>query len=79
MNLFEKQSSEFASRHIGADETGTGEMLATIGVASLDELIDKTVPAAIRLKKKLDITEPVSEFEYLAELKKIANKNKVFK
>src|SRR5690242_568137 len=79
MSLFEKQSSDFASRHIGPDETETNEMLATIGVASLDELIDKTVPSQIRLQKKLDIAEPVSEFEYLAELKKIANKNKIFK
>lgn len=79
MNFFEKQSSEFASRHIGPDEIETKEMLATIGVASLDELIDKTVPSGIRLQKKLDITEPISEFEYLTELKKIANKNKVFK
>jgi glycine dehydrogenase len=79
MNLFEKQSSEFVSRHIGPDENETKEMLATIGVASLDELIDKTVPVGIRLKKKLDIAEPISEFEYLTELKKIANKNKVFK
>src|SRR5690348_1612391 len=79
MSLFEKQSSDFASRHIGPDETETNEMLATIGVASLDELIDKTVPSQIRLQKKLDIADPISEFEYLTELKKIANKNKVFK
>ena len=79
MNLFEKQSSEFLSRHIGPDETETNEMLATIGVGSLDELIDKTVPTGIRLNKKLDIAQPISEFEYLGELKKIANKNKVFK
>ncbi len=79
MNLFEKQSSEFLSRHIGTDETETNEMLATIGVGSLDELIDKTVPTGIRLNKKLDIAQPISEFEYLGELKKIANKNKVFK
>jgi len=75
MNLFEKQSSEFVSRHIGPDQTETNEMLATIGVASLDELIDKTVPSGIRLQKKLDIAEPISEFEFLTELKKIANKN----
>ncbi len=79
MNLFEKQSAEFAQRHIGPDENETKEMLATIGVGSLDELIDKTVPAGIRLIEKLDIAEPMSESEYLTELKTIANKNKVFK
>src|SRR6185437_10560932 len=76
MNLFEKQSSEFVLRHIGPNDTETSEMLATIGVDSLDELIDKTVPSGIRLQKKLDIAEPISEFEYLSELKKTANKNK---
>ena len=79
MNLFEKQSSEFTLRHIGPDETETKEMLASIGVASVDELIDKTIPLNIRLEKKLAIAEPISEFEYLSELKKIANKNKVFR
>lgn len=79
MNFFEKQSSEFASRHIGPDDTETKEMLATIGVATLDELINKTIPSGIRLKNELDISEPVSEFQFLADLKKIANKNKLFK
>lgn len=79
MNFFEKQSSEFASRHIGPDDTETKEMLATIGVVTLDELINKTIPSGIRLKNELDISEPVSEFQFLADLKKIANKNKLFK
>lgn len=79
MNLFEKQSTDFAVRHIGPDENETKEMLAAIGVGSMDELIDKTVPSNIRLHEKLDVPEPVSEFEYLVELKKIAQKNKVFK
>jgi glycine dehydrogenase len=79
MNLFEKQSAEFASRHIGPDESETAEMVAKIGVGTLDELIDKTIPKGIRLQNKLDIGEPMGEFEYLSELKKIADKNKVFK
>ena len=79
MNLFEKQSSEFSGRHIGPDDNETREMLATIGVDSLEALIDKTVPTGIRLKQKLGIPEPESEFEFLSQLKTIANKNKVFK
>ncbi|HJY21603.1 MAG TPA: hypothetical protein VJ279_01890, partial [Hanamia sp.] len=79
MNLFEKQAAEFTSRHIGPDELETKEMLTVIGVNSLDELVDKTIPSGIRLTKKLNIAEPMSEFEYLAELKNIANKNKTFK
>ena len=79
MNLFEEQQYEFAGRHIGTNEAEKNEMLTTIGINSLDELIDKTVPAAIRLKKSLQLPVAQTEFEYLNELKKIAAKNKVFK
>ncbi len=79
MNLFQLQNNEFADRHIGPDEDETASMLKTIGLSSLDELIDKTVPASIRMDKPLKTGDPVSEFEYLKELKTIASKNKVFK
>src|SRR6478672_10522624 len=79
MNLFEQQSREFQERHIGPSEDETKEMLATIGVASIDELIEKTVPHDIRLEKALEVAGPVSENEYLKELRKTASKNKVFR
>jgi len=79
MNLFEEQQYEFAGRHIGTNEAEKNEMLKTIGINSLDELIDKTVPAAIRLKNPLKLPVAQTEFEYLDELKKIAAKNKIFK
>ncbi|HSU51453.1 MAG TPA: hypothetical protein VLJ41_12700, partial [Segetibacter sp.] len=79
MNLFEQQSREFQERHIGPSEDETKEMLATIGVASIDELIEKTVPQDIRLEKALEVAGPVSENEYLKELRKTASKNKVFR
>ncbi len=79
MNLFEKQAADFANRHIGPNEEETKEMLATIGVSSMEALIGKTIPAGIKLKGKLDIPGPIDEFEYLAELKKVASKNKIFK
>ena len=44
MNLFEKQANEFTRRHIGSNETETRQMLHSIGVKSLEELIDKTIP-----------------------------------
>ncbi len=78
MNLFEEQQQEFTGRHIGPNETDTSLMLQAIGVQSLDELISKTVPASIRLKKPLKVPAAQTEFEYLSELKKIASKNKVF-
>ena len=79
MNLFEQQQYEFAGRHIGPNQEDTRSMLKTIGTGSMDELISKTVPASIRLKKPLKLPVAQTEFEYLDELKKIAAKNKVYK
>ena len=79
MNLFEQQSNEFADRHIGPNPLETEQMLQTIGIYSLEELLGKTIPASIRNDQPLDIAGPVSEYEYLSTLKSIASKNKVFK
>ena len=79
MNLFEKQANEFASRHIGPNEHETRQMLKTIGMNSMDELIDKTIPSSIRNRRPLEITQPVSEYEYLFDLRETASKNKVYK
>ncbi len=76
MKLFEKQANEFADRHIGPNEQETEDMLREIGVDSIEELIDKTVPASIRIKGELEVTPALSELEYLTELKKVAAKNK---
>ena len=65
MNLFEQQQHEFTHRHIGPNEQETAEMLKTIGISSLDELIDKTVPGSIRANFPLQTSGPVSEFQYL--------------
>ena len=79
MNLFERQANEFAARHIGPDERQESAMLKTIGIRSLDELIDKTIPASIRSKKTLHIPGPLNEYQYLTSLRPIAAMNKVFK
>src|ERR1700759_502780 len=79
MNLFEQQANEFARRHIGPNEKETAGMLKTIGVDTLDELIDRTIPASIRSKKPLNIPGAISEYEYLTTLRQIATQNKVFK
>lgn len=79
MNILDTFKNEFIGRHIGPNEAETGEMLSKIGIGSLDELIDKTVPAAIRMKNDLDIPEAISEFAYLSQLKDISLQNKVFK
>ncbi|MCD6366404.1 MAG: aminomethyl-transferring glycine dehydrogenase [Bacteroidales bacterium] len=54
-------------------------MLQAIGLNSLDELIDKTVPTDIRLKEPLKLSKPFSENEYLKKIKQVAAKNKIFK
>jgi len=79
MNIFEKQKNEFSHRHIGPNEEQKNAMLAAIGASSLEELISKTIPDAIRIKTDLEVPAAISEFEYLTELKKVAAKNKVFK
>ena len=51
-----------ASRHIGINEEDTAVMLRKIGVDSLDELINKTIPANIRLKEPLALAKPLTEY-----------------
>ncbi len=79
MSLFENQTKEFQRRHLGPDENQTKEMLAAIGVASLEDLVDQTVPPSIKMKHKLDIPAAMSESEYLEHIKEVSLKNKVFK
>ena len=69
----------FAPRHIGPRGEDVTAMLKEVGAASLDALIDEAIPASIRLKAPLDLPEPESESTYLARLKTIAKKNKVFR
>ncbi len=70
-----KNGAEFIKRHIGPNAQDTQKMLDTIGVKSIDELIEKTVPNIIRSKKAMQIPEGLSEFEMLQSLKSIADKN----
>jgi glycine dehydrogenase len=78
MNIFEHPDN-FVNRHIGPRQDDVNEMLNTIGVDSLDQLINETIPATIRLNDPLKLTKPVTEYRFIENLKKIAEKNKVFK
>ncbi len=69
----------FSTRHIGPRDSELPIMLKKIGVSSLDELIDKTVPTSIRFDKSLDLPESMTEYEYFKYIKRIGAKNKVFK
>src|SRR6476620_9699510 len=79
MSLFEAQSKEFQLRHIGPNESQTREMLKTIGVSSLEELVNRTVPPAIRMKDDLKLPPAMNEAEYLNHIKEVSLKNKIYK
>lgn len=69
----------FALRHIGIREEDLPEMLKTVQVDNLEQLIYETLPDDIRLKKPLDLPMAMSEHEFLSHLQKLSEKNKVFK
>ncbi|HMG16539.1 MAG TPA: hypothetical protein VK590_13870, partial [Saprospiraceae bacterium] len=71
-----ERNDQFVNRHVGPNENELNEMLQLIGVSSLDELIENTIPSNIRRHDKMDIPAALSEFDYLNELKNIASKNK---
>ncbi len=70
---------KFEQRHLGKSNEEMKTMLSLVGVNSLDELIDQTVPNAIRLKKALNLPEAKSEYNFLKEFKQIMSKNKVYR
>ncbi|MDB4635479.1 aminomethyl-transferring glycine dehydrogenase [Flavobacteriaceae bacterium] len=69
----------FALRHIGIQGEEQSQMLKTVGVESLDQLILETIPADIRLKKALDLAPAMSEHDYLSHIEALSQKNQVFK
>src|SRR5436190_14776571 len=70
--------SDFSRRHIGPSPRDMSEMLSTIGVSDIGELIAETVPDAIRQTNPLALPPGISEAEALRTLRLIAGKNKVF-
>lgn len=77
-NFSSPNAPEFESRHIGPREQDTREMLQTIGVSGLEELIQQTIPASIRVQKEPVIPAPLTEYAYLQLMKEIGAKNQVF-
>ncbi|MGB3532778.1 MAG: aminomethyl-transferring glycine dehydrogenase [Microcoleaceae cyanobacterium] len=72
-------ADSFIHRHLGSEANEIQQMLDVLGINSLDQLIDKTVPAAIRLKQPLNLPQPLTEAAALAYLKDIAAKNSIFR
>ena len=71
--------TDFINRHIGPRKNDRMEMLKTMGLQSLDELIHKTIPSDILINDKLDIGEPMSEARYLEHIQQLGRKNKTYK
>lgn len=71
-------TNKFVNRHVGISAEDIPAMLETIGVKSLDELIDQTIPANIRLKEPLNLPEAMTEREFAEHIAELASKNEVF-
>ena len=69
----------FSRRHIGPSTSELNDMLKTIGVRSIEDLLSQTIPDKIRLKTDLNIPDAISEMEFLKEIKKFSSLNKNFK
>tara|TARA_B100001093_G_scaffold389257_1_gene375460 strand:+ start:11014 stop:13896 length:2883 start_codon:yes stop_codon:yes gene_type:complete len=72
-------TNSFLLRHIGPKKEDIQGMLDTIGLNSIDELIEQTIPSSIRLKEELHLGDALSEQEFLTHIKELAQKNKQFK
>ncbi len=73
-------TNNFAVRHNGIRNEDLKKILKTIGVSSVDQLMDETVPGSVRLDKELDLPEEgLNEYEYFSHIKELGHKNKVFK
>lgn len=74
-----EQPSDFVRRHIGPGQEEISTMLDTVGAASLDDLIQQTVPAGIRLPEPLKVGVAETEVDALSQLKAVAGKNKIMR
>jgi glycine dehydrogenase len=76
---FIEPTDRFVHRHLGPREDDIQEMLAALGMPSLDALTDATVPADIRFRRSLDLPFNRGEKEVLDELKRLASANRVYR
>src|SRR3972149_1135263 len=74
-----RASDTFPRRHTGPTDEDIESMLATLGVSSLDALMDATIPESIRLRTAIDIPEPRGEHELVRDLRRLAERNRVFR
>lgn len=73
------EHNSFTSRQVGPTPSDVEKMLKVIGVSSMDELIEKTIPSAIRLPKEMNLPEGMTEYEFLNHVRALAAQNKVYR
>jgi len=73
-----RMNGNFESRHLGPNEYEIEKMLETIGVDSISSLLNETIPEDIALKENLNLPDGISEHEFLTELQRLSQKNKLF-
>ncbi|MEA3501187.1 MAG: aminomethyl-transferring glycine dehydrogenase, partial [Actinomycetota bacterium] len=71
-------TGDFLSRHLGPSETDTLEMLDAVGAASMEDLIDRAVPAQIRIEHEHDLPGPMAEHDAIARLRRLADRNELY-
>ncbi len=74
-----KPQDIFEYRHHGKNDDSTKRKLNQIGVSTIEELIDQTIPKSIQLQETIKLPEPLTELAFLVETKALAAKNKIFK
>ena len=70
------RTHNFTERHNGPRETDVDHMLSVIGLSSIEQLIDNTIPSSIRIKGELDLPEALTETRFLDHMKDLGRKNK---
>jgi glycine dehydrogenase len=73
------KTDSFVTRHVGPRGNDITDMLDTIGISTIDELIKNTIPSDILLPKDLNLSKAMSEYEYLAHMHELSVRNKLFK
>jgi len=72
-------TDKFEKRHNGPSEAELQEMLKTVGVSTIDELIEQTIPEKIRMQHELDLPSPLDERSFLQHFKEVVGQNQLFK
>ena len=71
--------NDFIERHIGPNKKDTANMLKTLNMNNIDELINQTIPKNIKLNRDLNLPPSMSEPRYLEHIKKLGKKNKNYR